>query len=400
MDAEVVAGIAADEPAVTGFWLRFEPKLERGFRAAHMIRSLGQMRFTLLVAAIFYGLFAPLDVLVAPDAVFHLWLIRFGVFVPAAMIAFLLTWRPWFPRYAQAIMIAITLLGGAGIIAMLPIIPPAAAHVYYAGLMLVFILGYTWARILFPWATAVGWLLVLLYEVVAIGVVDTPGWVIISNSVFFISGNILAMLACRALESFAREEYVVTRRLRKEEERSGRAIEELGRLTEMDGLTGLDNRRVFDETLEHEWRRARRTHDPLSLIIGDVDRFKQYNDALGHLAGDDCLRLVASALQMQIRRPTDRLARYGGEEFAVILPNTDVDGAEIVAESLLAAVRDLATAHPGQEDGRPVSMSFGVASLVPTLEQGAHHLEGLADAALFAAKRAGRDRVVAHKAVD
>jgi diguanylate cyclase (GGDEF)-like protein len=396
MDRERAHEITEWVPEVIGFWMLFEPRLEADFRSSYLRRSIGQLRFTLLMGALFYALFAALDVIIAPEALGVLWAIRFGVVIPALLIALSLTWRPWFPRRAEGIMLAACGLGGLGIIAMLPVVPAHVAQVYYAGLMLVFIMTYTWSRVSLRSATALGWFLVLLYEIVAILFLATPGWIVVSNNFFFISCNVLAMLACRSIERYAREEFLMARRLMAEEEVARRANEELARLAQVDGLTGIDNRRALDEALEQEWRRAKRRRNSLSIIIGDIDWFKDYNDALGHLAGDDCLRAVATALAERLLRPMDRIARYGGEEFVVLLPDTDIQGAETVAEALLQAVRELRLPHPALEDGGCVSMSFGVAALVPTPEQGAHQLLGLADSALYTAKRTGRDRYFVH----
>ncbi|MBT9516619.1 MAG: diguanylate cyclase [Methyloversatilis discipulorum] len=171
------------------------------------------------------------------------------------------------------------------------------------------------------------------------------------------------------------------------------ANQELTRLTSLDGLTGLSNRRHFDETMLREWRRAARYKRPLSLVLVDVDHFKQYNDTYGHLAGDECLKTVASALQAVSRRPSDLVARYGGEEFALVLPETDLSGARSVAEGLCDAIRALQLPHAAAASGH-VTISVGVASLMPGNGVGGpQNLIAEADLALYAAKSGGRDRV-------
>lgn len=173
------------------------------------------------------------------------------------------------------------------------------------------------------------------------------------------------------------------------------ANQELTRLTALDGLTGLANRRHFDETIAREWRRAARYKRPLSLALVDVDHFKQYNDTYGHLAGDECLKGVAGSLLAVSRRPSDLVARYGGEEFALVLPETDQAGARRVAESLCDAIRALAIRHAGIAAGAGhVTISVGVATMMPGQEgAGPQSLIGEADLALYAAKSGGRDRV-------
>lgn len=166
---------------------------------------------------------------------------------------------------------------------------------------------------------------------------------------------------------------------------------ELEHLSVTDGLTGLANRRRFDQELARVWRKAAREGGTVSLALLDIDRFKPFNDGLGHDAGDACLRQVAETLRDTLRRPGDLLARYGGEELACILDNTDADGAHHVAEQLRTAVEALAIAHP---DGGIVTASIGVATLPADGHADADVLIKAADQALYAAKNAGRNRVV------
>ncbi|HSF71551.1 MAG TPA: diguanylate cyclase, partial [Methylotenera sp.] len=171
------------------------------------------------------------------------------------------------------------------------------------------------------------------------------------------------------------------------------ANKELQRLANSDGLTQLANRRRFDEYLEHEWRRLGREKKLLSLILCDVDFFKGYNDTYGHQAGDDCLRLVAQTIQSNVHRSADLVARYGGEEFAVILPNTDIQGAIDVAERIRLGIKNLQVLNAGSQISDYITVSCGVASVIPKLENFPASLIEMADVALYAAKAKGRDQV-------
>ncbi len=171
---------------------------------------------------------------------------------------------------------------------------------------------------------------------------------------------------------------------------------ELARLSNQDGLTRLANRRRFDEALDSECRRAGRDRQPLSLLMMDVDFFKKYNDAYGHPAGDECLRKVAQALTGCARRPADLPARYGGEEFALILPSTHVEGASLVAETVRLGVEALAIPHIGSTVAAHVTLSLGIATLDPDHPVAVKELIERADAALYAAKRGGRNRWAGH----
>jgi two-component system chemotaxis family response regulator WspR len=168
---------------------------------------------------------------------------------------------------------------------------------------------------------------------------------------------------------------------------------ELRRLSSLDGLTGIANRRRFDEYLEAEWRRCAREGLEMGLVLIDIDYFKFYNDNYGHQQGDDCLKQVAWALNGAMRRPGDLMARYGGEEFVVVLPKTDVQGAMIVAERLRCAIETLNLEHSFSKCCDHVTISLGVASFKAQGDLPAAELIGAADKALYAAKAGGRNRV-------
>ncbi|WP_432490865.1 diguanylate cyclase [Kineococcus gypseus] len=185
---------------------------------------------------------------------------------------------------------------------------------------------------------------------------------------------------------------VRTRRLAQEE--LTRANQRLQEALLVDGLTGVRNRPAFDDALRRAWCRHRRTGEPLSVLVCDVDRFKLYNDSAGHLAGDACLRAVAACISTAVSRDDDVVARFGGEEFAVVLPDTGVEGAVRVAERVLARVRAAALPHPGCGEGATVSVSVGVAtSAGPAPAASFEELLREADAALYRAKGSGRDRL-------
>jgi diguanylate cyclase (GGDEF)-like protein len=172
------------------------------------------------------------------------------------------------------------------------------------------------------------------------------------------------------------------------------ANETLQRLSTLDGLTGIANRRRLDEFLDLEWRRAVRDGYWMSLLMADVDFFKAFNDAYGHQAGDGCLRRVAGVVNNVSHRPGDLAARYGGEEFVIVLPETDLKGARAVAEALRARVEGLRIRNPGSTVSDVLTLSVGVASLVPTPHSLVPDLMVVADQALYRAKRNGRNRVV------
>jgi len=164
-------------------------------------------------------------------------------------------------------------------------------------------------------------------------------------------------------------------------------------LASLDGLTGVPNRRIFDERLDAEWRACRRSGSPLSLLMVDVDHFKLYNDHYGHLDGDQCLKAIASALASSVERGRDMLARFGGEEFVCLLPDTDLEGAKHIAEKLRQAVEGLAIPHVESKTAATVTVSLGVATTAECDALEPPDLLKVADEQLYLAKQSGRNRV-------
>ncbi len=178
--------------------------------------------------------------------------------------------------------------------------------------------------------------------------------------------------------------------LRQKLSESNRRME---RLVHIDGLTGVSNRRYLDTVLEREFLRCRRSSLPLSLLMIDVDHFKQFNDRYGHIAGDECLKMIASAINETVRRPADLVARYGGEEFCVVLPETDLPAAQHLAETIRHTVESRDLLLETSHDPASVEVSIGVAMKIPGGKDTVKELLDAADKALYRAKEEGRNRV-------
>lgn len=163
-------------------------------------------------------------------------------------------------------------------------------------------------------------------------------------------------------------------------------------LANLDALTQVANRGCFNNRLQSEWERLGREKQPLSLILLDIDTFKSYNDCYGHLAGDNCLTRIGKTLQTVVHRPADLAARYGGEEFALLLPNTDLEGGIKIAQNIQQAIHSLAIPHEQSDVKNTLTVSLGIASLIPSLELEPDTLVAHADKALYQAKKQGRDR--------
>lgn len=190
-------------------------------------------------------------------------------------------------------------------------------------------------------------------------------------------------------------EYYKNITIRKQAEKAlNQANEALSIQANRDSLTQIANRRMFNDTIAKEWLRLIRDEKPLSVVMCDIDFFKRYNDTYGHQAGDDCLKKVAKAIEAAVLRATDLVARYGGEEFIALLPGTDVEGANMVAEKIRLAVYDLQLKHESSNIDSVVTVSVGVSSVLPCLDLSHEALIKVADDRLYDAKEQGRNRVV------
>ncbi len=184
---------------------------------------------------------------------------------------------------------------------------------------------------------------------------------------------------------------------------SQRQLKELNlslyQMSRNDGLTGIMNRGRFDEVIVDEWARAKRERQLLALIMIDIDFFKLYNDSFGHLAGDTCLKKVAEILQGGLRRPSDIIARFGGEEFVALLPNTGLEGAVKVAEELRGRIGAASLSHSESDVAEYVTISLGVAAVMPSDQYSSDSLIEAADSALYQAKHEGRNRTVVQRSL-
>jgi len=185
--------------------------------------------------------------------------------------------------------------------------------------------------------------------------------------------------------------------LTKEKHKALELAEKLLAISILDGLTGIPNRRNFDQMLAKEWNRSTRASTPLSLIMCDIDHFKSYNDHYGHQKGDNCLIRIATTLQEHARRDGDLATRYGGEEFAIILSSTTLENATEIAEQVRRAVINLSIPHENSKTDNIVTVSIGLATVIPSHNQDSRTLISLADKALYEAKQEGRNRVIQSK---
>ena len=238
------------------------------------------------------------------------------------------------------------------------------------------------------------WFELLFDDAGDIATIQTPPWWTLQHALQALGIMILVVVAAAAWV------LVLKRRVKQASSQLQEANQNLTRLSNLDGLTGIANRRMFDQTLEIEWNRARQIGTYLSLILVDIDHFKELNDAAGHQMGDECLKLIAAELARAARRSTDFVARFGGEEFVLILPGTDPPQAAQLAESVRLGVKRLGIRYSNQPAGPSVTISLGIASAIGDLIPSAEALIRAADGALYVAKHQGRNKAVSHLGPD
>lgn len=253
--------------------------LEEGFREFRYRESVWRVRASLAVAVLFYAAFGILDATIAPDEKLVFWLIRYGVVCPATLLALGLTWYPWFHRFEQAILFVLSLIGGVGIILMVILAAPPATYSYYAGIILVFIHIYTFMRMNFIWASGCTWLIVLCYEIGAVWI-DTPTAILINNNFFFISANLLCMLAGYSMELQDRKNYYYINRLNREKEKVAEANALLDeKVTERTRELESANQQIKTEMADR--MASEKTRRELEAELNQLQRM----DAIGTLAG-------------------------------------------------------------------------------------------------------------------
>jgi len=360
--------------------LRFTPQLEAEFRAIHLTETLPQVRRNLWLAIVFVIAFSGLTHLVLDEPVNRtLDLIRLVMFTPILLIGLVVVYSPLYQRLYPLVSQVGAPTFGIGVTVLAVI---AASHgvsliatVVLVSIYIFFMLGMTF------YSALGSSLLVFASYFISAAAYGLAASVQVIDGGVLIFTNVIGAMVCYTLERATRTNYLEERLL----------IETASR----DGLTGIHNRRLFDEHVDRIWPQATRDRASLGLLLIDIDHFKAYNDYYGHQAGDECLRQVAWCLSRCSRRPLDITARYGGEEFAIVLYEADRSHVEDAARRIQAEIESLNIVHAASPATiKRLTVSIGAACIMPKAGRTHYGFIQLADEALYDAKERGRNCVV------
>lgn len=354
---------------------------QRNFELYSNHRFLKRIRWAQIAAVLLVLLFAVLDVLSLPA---HVWqqtlLIRFGIILPV----FLLVWRASFiEALQQKLQWAITaaaLIAGLAVVGILWVARWEQTPLPYEGIILVTIFFYFLVGLRYHGVMVCGWLTCVAYIAMEAWA-GLSGEQLLYNSMFLISANVIGSVGCYFLDSATRQGFLAEQALRG--------------LAERDPLTGLFNRRAFDERAERSVRQAVRERSPIAVAMIDIDFFKAYNDHYGHAAGDEALSQVGEVIRRNVQRPLDLAARYGGEEFVGLWYGLSEADALAMLETIRREVEELGLAHARSDVAQVVTLSAGVVGFVPGDAQALKDGLRRADQALYLSKQNGRNRVQA-----
>jgi diguanylate cyclase (GGDEF)-like protein len=366
--------------------LRFSPLLEREFREFYEARNLPRARFSLVIATIVVLMIGVVDHAVGSMEVDPLVnMLRIGVLLPLLALAVLAAWLPGLRRHHSTIAAFGVAAIGIVVIYMCQTAALSGESFLLMGPLLVVLYACLFLGLMFLNAVVVSSGLVLAYALIGASI-GMQAYMLIYTTTLLAVAAIVGAYSAYSFERLLRQNFIEARFLNE--------------LAERDGLSGLYNRRIFDDLMTRIWRQAKREDAAIEIIFIDIDYFKVYNDLYGHQAGDDCLKSVARTIDRAAKRPFDFAARYGGEEFVLVLYGPPPDYAQTLPDRIRLDVAALAIPHEGSGIGNTVTVSVGVAHVRPTEGRSLTGAIQAADEALYEAKRAGRNRVVFKDAND
>jgi diguanylate cyclase (GGDEF)-like protein len=365
-------------------WLTFNPELETEFRCAHFDENLLHTRVNFCLAVVITIAFSAMEsIVLGPELNRIPSMIHLLVIIPILLVGLASTFSARRHRiYPPLAVVASTLLG-LGVGAIQIIATQGGVSILFPCLMLTIIFIYFMGGLIFYHAVAANAIVMFVYLAVGTAL-RLPGREFAYDAMAMVAANLFGASVVYMHEKTSRMRFLEACLLRE--------------MVARDGLTGIQNRRMFDQHIQRVWQQAVREEERVAVLLADIDCFKDYNDRYGHQAGDECLRAVAVSLSQCARRPLDFVARYGGEEFALVLYEAS---REYVAEVLTRIQRSIAELNIPHEASRVASrltVSIGAAFILPTSNRTHDGLIQLADEALYSAKEQGRNRVVVMEA--
>lgn len=340
--------------------------------------------------------FAFFDWFLLDSAAVPVWWVRFGLGLPGLLLTRHFTRQPKAERYIDILVVISLFWLTFTTLLMVRLVPPDVMDLYLTSVLAIVMAGLTVTRLRF-WYSGVTGLLFLLSVALLMPGVHVNGRYLVYYGLLSVGVVFFCVMAQYTADRARRREFLQRILIHRKNRQLRKLNLYLRDLAELDSLTGIANRRHFDVVLDEELRRARRREYSVALLMCDIDFFKSYNDQYGHVQGDACLHQVAQLIKEQARRPGDLAARYGGEEFAVILPALDAAEARAIAEAICQKIAAQRIPHAGSKVADHVTISIGVAALVPTSETSQKQLIEQADEALYRAKNLGRNRVEVHQ---
>ncbi len=382
--------------------LRFPEPWEDIFRSEYTLKSITQARIAAVLGIVLYMLFGFRDMFFASEVITTVWIIRYGIVMPILILVLVLSFvRVMQPHILKLTMAAI-LAVGFGVFAVSAVMSRPLNSMIDTGLIPILVYACTVSRMRFLQATCCGLTLFVMHQMFAFN----SG----ANAPFFMGSEpyqvhqafsflifiviLISLFACYMLEYRVRENFVQQKLLESDRNNLQGLTKTLQQLSSTDSLTGMYNRRHFNQCLNAEWGRCQRDHRPLSLILLDIDFFKPFNDNYGHQAGDEVLKQVGRALKDVAKRGGEVAARYGGEEFILLYPEVDREGLEKIADKVNAVVREIGIKHEYSRAEDVVTCSVGGISLIPSQDYTPEQVIEEADKCLYQAKESGRNRYV------
>jgi diguanylate cyclase (GGDEF)-like protein len=358
--------------------LRFNGLLEKDFREFYITQNLPRARLSGLIGLILVLAVTCIDLMLGTSGGGMLNTLRLGVLCPLLVVLGVAISVPGAQRwYTEVVAVGVTLIGFV-VTYMAHLGAIAGSSYVLAGLVVVVLYGCLFLGLLFNVAVTIAGILVAGHFITGI-VVGTPFDALYYSTAILGGAAVIGGISAYNLEYALRTNFLETR--------------VLNELAERDGMTGLYNRRIFDDYVERLWRQSRRESTGVAIIFVDIDFFKVYNDLYGHQAGDDCLKRIAKCIGRGAKRPFDFAARYGGEEFVLVLYGPPDEYARSVPEQIRRDVLELAIPHAGSQAAKHVTVSVGLALAKPETSRSLAGAIQTADEALYQAKREGRNRV-------